>query len=102
MINATTVNKLNEMRLPAMAETFRQQLQDSAFDPLSFEERFSLIVDIEWARRKNNRLTKLIRAADFQQSDACIENIEYMQTGNSTKRKLPAYRHATTSKKSTM
>ena len=77
MINATTVNKLNEMRLPAMAEIFRQQLQDSAFDPLSFEERFSLIVDIEWARRKNNRLTKLIRAADFQQSDACIENIEY-------------------------
>ena len=77
MINATTVNKLNEMRLPAMAETFRQQLQDPAFYPLSFEERFSLIVDIEWARRKNNRLTKLIRAADFQQSDACIENIEY-------------------------
>lgn len=77
MINATTVNKLNEMRLPAMAETFRQQLQDPAFDPLSFEERFSLIVDIEWARRKNNRLTKLIRAADFQQNDACIENIEY-------------------------
>ena len=56
---------------------FRQQLQDSTFEPLSFEERFSLIVDIEWARRKNNRLTKLIRTAGFPQSDACIENIEY-------------------------
>ena len=77
MINATTVNKLNEMRLTTMADSFRHQLQDSAFESLSFEERFSLIVDIEWARRKNNRLTKLIRTADFQQSDACIENIEY-------------------------
>ena len=77
MINATTVNKLNEMRLTAMADSFRQQLQDSTYEALSFEERFSLIVDIEWARRKNNRLTKLIRTADFQQSDACIENIEY-------------------------
>lgn len=77
MIQATTVVKLHEMRLPAMAESFSQQLQDSAFEPLSFEERFSLIVDIEWARRKNNRLTKMIRAAGFQQSDACIENIEY-------------------------
>jgi DNA replication protein DnaC len=77
MINATTVSKLNEMRLTTMADSFRHQLQDSVFESLSFEERFSLIVDIEWARRKNNRLTKLIRTADFQQSDACIENIEY-------------------------
>jgi len=77
MINATTVNKLNEMRLTIMADSFRHQLQDSTFASLSFEERFSLIVDIEWARRKNNRLAKLIRTADFQQSDASIENVEY-------------------------
>ena len=77
MILATTVNKLCEMRLSAMAECFRAQLQDAAFEPLAFEERFSLIVDTEWARRKNKRLTKLIRAANFHQSDACVENIEY-------------------------
>ena len=28
-------------------------------------------------KTENNRLTKLIRQADFQQSAACIENIEY-------------------------
>jgi len=77
MINATTVNKLNEMRLTAMADSYRHQLEESSFESLSFEERFSLMVDTEWARRKNKRLTKLIRKADFQQSDACIENIEY-------------------------
>ena len=77
MLNGTTVNKLNEMRLTAMADSYQQQLQDSSFSALAFEERFGLLVDIEWARRKNNRLTKLIRKADFQQNDACIENIEY-------------------------
>lgn len=77
MILATTINKLHEMRLSAMAESFRTQLQDATFEALSFEDRFSLIVDTEWARRKNNHLTKLIRAATFHQSDACIENIEY-------------------------
>ncbi|HSV31245.1 MAG TPA: IS21-like element helper ATPase IstB [Atribacteraceae bacterium] len=77
MINAITINKLNEMRLTAMAESYRHQLQESSFEALTFEERFSLMVDAEWARRKNNRLTKLIRKADFQQSEACIENIEY-------------------------
>ena len=77
MLKETTVSKLHEMRLTAMAESYRNQLQDSSFDALSFEERFSLMVDIEWARRKNNKLTKLIRRADFQLSDACTENIEY-------------------------
>ena len=77
MLNETTVTKLNEMRLTAMAESYRNQLHDSSFDALSFEERFNLMVDIEWARRKNNKLTQLIRKADFQQSDACAENIEY-------------------------
>jgi len=77
MLKETTISKLHEMRLTAMAETYRNQLQDSSLDALSFEERFSLMVDIEWARRKNNKLTKLIRRADFQLSDACTENIEY-------------------------
>ena len=77
MLNETTITKLNEMRLTAMAESYRNQLHDSSFDALSFEERFNLMVDIEWARRKNNKLTQLIRKADFQQSDACAENIEY-------------------------
>lgn len=77
MVNETTITKLNEMRLTAMAESYRNQLQDASFEALSFEERLGLIVDIEWSRRKNNRLTKLIRSADFQQTDACIENIEY-------------------------
>lgn len=78
MVNATTINKLNEMRLTAMAESYRNQLQEaSSYEGLSFEERFGLMVDIEWARRKNNHLKRLIRKADLDQSDACIENMEY-------------------------
>lgn len=44
---------------------------------LSFEERFGILVDLEWSRRKNNRLTILIRKADFQLPNASIEDIEY-------------------------
>ena len=52
MINATTINKLNEMRLIAMAESYQHQLQESSFESLSFEKCFRLMVDTEWARRK--------------------------------------------------
>jgi len=77
MMNATTVTKLNEMRLSSMAESYRQQLQDSSFNELAFEERFGLMVDAEWSRRKNHRLSRLIKKADLNFSNAAIENIEY-------------------------
>lgn len=72
-----TQRKLYEMRLSAMADAFQNQLIDPSFQALSFEERFGLLVDLEWSRRKNNRLASLIRKADFQQSDASIESVEY-------------------------
>ena len=77
MVNETTIAKLNELRLNSMVESYRKQLQDSAFNNLSFEERFGLMVDTEWARRKNNKLTRLIRKSELHFNDACIEDIEY-------------------------
>lgn len=77
MINETTVSKLHELRLTSMVESYRKQLQDPAFKDLSFEERFGLMVDTEWARRKNNKLTKLIKKSDLHFNNACIEDIEY-------------------------
>lgn len=77
MLDQTTMNKLHEMRLNAMAEAFHNQIQDQALTGLTFEERFGLIVDIEWAKRKNNRLDRLIRNATFSDNTACIENVEY-------------------------
>ena len=44
---------------------------------LSFEDRFGLIIDAEWATRKSNRLTRLIRAAGYVFPNACVEDIEY-------------------------
>ncbi len=77
MIDQTTINKLHEMKLSSMAEEFRNQMQDQALAGLTFEERFGLIVDIEWSKRKNNRLARLIQNADLAETGACIENIEY-------------------------
>lgn len=77
MLNDNTVSKLHEMRLSVMAQAFREQLKDSSFQGLSFEERLGLLVDSEWAARKNNRMSRLIKKADYAISGACIEDIEY-------------------------
>lgn len=77
MLEQTTIEKLHQMKLSAMAEAFHNQLQDPSFTGLSFDDRFGLIVDTEWSKRKNNHLTRLIRNAAFSETSACIENIEY-------------------------
>lgn len=77
MVNESTIAKLHEMRLTAMADSYREQLKDTSFRDLSFEERFGLVVDLEWSKRKSNKLIRLIKKADFRFSNACIEDIEY-------------------------
>ena len=77
MLQNTTVTKLHEMKLGMMAASFQAQLNDSATSELSFEDRFGLLVDAEWVSRKNNRLKRLIRKADFAFPEACLEDIEY-------------------------
>lgn len=88
MLNETTVNKLHEMKLSVMAQSFREQAMDNNFAAMSFEERFGLLVDAEWTTRKNNRLVRLIRNADFAFNDACIENIEYHSDRNLDKSQI--------------
>jgi DNA replication protein DnaC len=77
MLSDNTITKLHEMKLSVMAKMFRSQLTDSSFNDLPFEERFGLTVDAEWAARKTNRLTRLIRNARYDFPGACIEDIEY-------------------------
>ena len=77
MLNQTTINKLNDMRMRSMAHSLREQMSNPAMATLSFEERFGLVVDAEWSRRKNNRLSRLIQKAGFKYPNACVEDIEY-------------------------
>ena len=43
-----------------MAKEYRRQLEYTPTNALSFDERFGMLVDSEWAARKNNRLQRLL------------------------------------------
>ena len=77
MTNQSTIDKLIEMRLTAMADAFRIQIDDPAMKEVPFEDRFGMLVDVEYSNRKNNRLKRLIRQAEFEQPDASIAAIDY-------------------------
>lgn len=82
MIRQSTIDKLHEMRLSAMADAFENQCAAAAtYQNLSFEDRFGMLVDREWEKRKNSKLQKLIRNAGFRYPNASVEAIEYHRTG---------------------
>ena len=70
MTNQSTLDKLLEMRLPAMAEAFRTQMSDPRMKEVLFEDRFGMLVDVEYNSRRSNGLKRLIRNAGFDQPEA--------------------------------
>ena len=88
MLTENTANKLQEMKLTAMARAFKAQLTDPDVAGLSFEDRFGLLVDQEWISRKNNHLKRLIKNARFSESGACVEDIEYHTDRNLDKAQI--------------
>lgn len=77
MTNYTTIEKLTEMHLSAMANAFRLQLDDTKMKNVPFEDRFGMLVDIEYSSRKNNRFKRLVKNAGMEQSTASIADIDY-------------------------
>lgn len=77
MRNEETLNKLEKMRLGGMAEAYENHSNDREIQKLSFEERFNLLIDYEYARRQSNKLQRLIKQATFSEPEACVEDIEY-------------------------
>ena len=77
MTNQSTLDKLLEMRLPSMAEAFRTQMNDSRMKDVPFEDRFGMLVDIEYNNRRSNGLKRLIHNAGFDQPEAFVGDINY-------------------------
>lgn len=77
MTNQSTVDKLIEMRLTSMSDAFITQINDPKMKDINFEDRFGMLVDIEYNNRKANSLKRLIHNAGFDQPDAHIANINY-------------------------
>lgn len=78
MRNEETITKLNAMRLGAMAEQYIIQESEPSYNEMSFEDRFQLLVDYEYAQRQTNKLDRLIKQATFKEPKAASFNIKFL------------------------
>lgn len=76
MLTNHTLEQLRQLKLTGMAEAFTQQREQPETHALSFEERFTLLVDREVTFRENRRLVRLLQLARLKQP-ACIEDVDY-------------------------
>jgi hypothetical protein len=76
-VNQETLRKLTEMKMGGMADLYQQQTQNNDYQDMSFEDRFQLLVDHEYDRRRSNKLDRLIHQATLNDPTAAIEDIEY-------------------------
>ncbi len=88
MLN-NTIDRLRSMKMNAFASELERQLADNnGYNQLGFEERLALLVDSEWNRRQDNKLTRFIRNARFSAPSATIEGIEYIEDRHLDKSKM--------------
>jgi IstB-like ATP binding protein len=76
MLHQPTIEKLLAMRMQPMVETWRSFEQDENAQPLSFEEKLSLMVDRLWTWRQTLALERRLRYAKLW-DNACVEDIDY-------------------------
>ena len=77
MLSQPTLEKLHELKFAAMAEAWELQKNDAEIRGLDFDDRFGLLVDVEWLYRKNRSLERKLREAKLRLSQATIEDIDY-------------------------
>jgi DNA replication protein DnaC len=72
----TLYDQLLELRLSAFRDALREQQSNPKFIELPFEDRLALLVAHECAQRRENRIRRTLRAADFPMS-AALENLDF-------------------------
>jgi len=87
MLLEQTMEQLRELKLYGVIAALEQQINTIESHQLSFEERFSLLIDREIMDRGNRRITDLLRRARLRHL-ACVEDIDYQHPRGLEKSKM--------------
>lgn len=76
MNNQSTIEKMKQMRLYAMADNYYNSLQNNLHRDYTIDQYIALLVDQEWEYRYNKRIENLIDSANFRYP-ASVRDIDY-------------------------
>ena len=76
MLNEETYKQLIDLKLYAIAGSFKEYLEQTEKDELTFEERLGIMVDREWTERQERKLKYRLSRSRLRET-ACVEDINY-------------------------
>lgn len=76
MNNQSTIEKMKQMRLYAMAETYYNSTQNNMHQDYTLDQYLALLIDQEWECRYNKRIQNLITTAGFRYP-ASVQDVDY-------------------------
>lgn len=76
-----TIEKLNSMRISAMASMHQNNLKNNLYGHLTADEYLDLLTDHEWEDREQKKLNRLLQQADFRQQ-AAINDVDFTSQRN--------------------
>jgi len=74
MLLQPLMDKLTQLHLPAFRKGIEEQITNPKYGELSFEERLSILVDLELLQRDSSRLNRYLKKAHFH-LDAVLEDL---------------------------
>jgi DNA replication protein DnaC len=77
MLNETTINTLNALKIFGMAKGFAERIATPQHAELDHAEFVGLLVQDEKIHRENQRLRRLLKNARLRFPSACLEDIDY-------------------------
>ncbi len=81
MNNFTTIEKMKQMRLNGMAQTYHSSITENLYSDYTLDEYVGLLVDQEWEDRQQRKIENMIRLAKFR-LQASASNIDYSSNRN--------------------
>lgn len=76
MNNQSTIDKMRQMRLHAMADNYYNSTQNNLHRDYTLDQYLALLVDQEWEYRYNKRIKSLITTAGFRYP-ASVQDVDY-------------------------
>jgi DNA replication protein DnaC len=86
-MNPSTIEQLKTLRLAGMLEAWSEQQAQPTYHDLSFDDRFSLLVEREHLRRAQQRLHKRLKQAQLN-TTACLTDIDFSVSRGLSKSKF--------------
>ncbi|MGX8688402.1 MAG: hypothetical protein ACSW8K_11460, partial [bacterium] len=78
-MNYQSCEQLTQMNLSAMRGEYQRQEELPATLELGFDERFSMIVQAQFDKRRNNRIRRALKDALLREPSAALSELDFSE-----------------------